>query len=178
MSDALWGFGGALVGAGAALIGTLVSLRHAQKLQREQWDRETAERRLVTIKEAYFEFFTACHRSHVDFIGLRALPKAERDARAMQLMDTARDDAAVFGSKVRLLEPCAVARNKTGDILSELAKSMGIVSMSTANDFMADAKVLNVPLVKLAEFEAWLIETRFVPGYVPKLEAPRPVATG
>src|SRR5688572_21426471 len=66
MNDEIWtafiGFGGSLVGAGAALLGTLLTLRKTIEAERAARIEENRRLHQHDLKEAYVEWLHAAHK--------------------------------------------------------------------------------------------------------------------
>ena len=164
---------GAVAGGRSSLAATRLSLEEARRQQREHWERETAEARLSTLKEAYVEYFTAFQRLHSQMVESHAVasgknkddPRAEQAA--LELGKAWREHMPMMGTKLRLLETSREAKEKSARLLE--AMSLAVANSTFGEDsFFEKVKLLNEPLQKVAEFELWVADVRFAPGYVDK----------
>lgn len=159
---ALIGFGGSLVGAAAALVGTVLTLRHTEKAERDRRTEERVAEHERQLKQAYVAWLDSAHRLKNASIDL--LHKVfDLNQQPVDLLQAVSNDPAFLGHHIEILEPDAEARRR----LSHVVKTYGINTNAILHPGpeLDRQKAVDEIAISIRDFRHWLVRTRFAPGY-------------
>ena len=153
----LSGVVGAVIGGLFALLGTVLTQWAIGKREAQARREAEAQRREWELRLAYAEWMGATQRAIIALSTMQMLPQEKQDPAA--LISTITTEIALFGSRVRLLEPDAAARKKTGEAVGVV--SVALAELTSQSDTMAQMRELSEAMGKLAQIEMWITEDRF-----------------
>ena len=104
---------GVVIGGLIALLGTVLTQWAIGKREAQARQEAEAQRREWELRLAYAEWMGATQRAIIALSTMQMLPQEKQDPAA--LISTITTEIALLGSRVRLLEPDAAARKKTGE---------------------------------------------------------------
>jgi hypothetical protein len=154
--------GGAIIGGSTAIVATVITQLAQAHRETKHRLAEQSERREQALKEAYANWFASCSR--LITIAATFVPAPQEDqAHGVELLKASQLESMAFGTRVRLLEPDARAREKTGWLIAALGEAMARMVVAGPGDVRPALAEMNSFIGELAKFEEWLIVERFGP---------------
>ena len=163
----------ALVGGGLALVGAFLTQRMTSKRDAESHERERAERQERDLKLAYVDWLSANQRAMVVITSMATVPK-EQQQDAVRLAQSVGADMTTAGSKVRVLETDAIAREKVAEAMQILSVFGAKVAKKSESGFAGILDEVVDAAAKLGDIDRWVLAKRFPPKTG---EPPRPAAS-
>lgn len=151
--SALFGFGGSVVGALAALGGTWLSLQHTRGETRAQRKEERREKQRDDLKQAYYEWFAQARDAIDDGIKPGGFTPAKLSS------------TIVLATRIRLLEDNVEARSRLVELLWPFHRyniSVGAdLKKYEGRKLLPMAEAMTKVRDDLNEFEEWLLREKF-----------------
>ena len=166
------GLVGSLIGAGAALIGTWLTLWHSRKAQREQWHLEQTYKNFEALRDAYVEWIDAVSRVGGEAAMLKAAIDNGHIQSVHEALERTRADVPFQATKITLMEPDAEAHQRVRTAISTYYDSMQIMFAETSTKEQRSRNLRRIA-VAFDEVSEWL-SARFsrVPTEFSKSSAP------